>query len=258
MFYFHPIAGARFSNIIDVLCFEMTGCLRRRESLSTALMNPAVVRELIDDANSFKVGVLVQSGLSKLGVDSQFLGIKQCQHQAMASSMYIQRTREDIEAVLGDSGIRYAILKGVASDLLLYGGLGQRGTTDIDLLIDPEQQSETFEALATIGYYPQIRDSHRVSDPEHFQLLLCSSEPGRCPIDLHMQLNCDARFKDPGKGFLSRAQSYSTHSGFVRALEWHDQLTYLSLNLSASVFRGGVIKLLLDAYALLSQKEIDM
>jgi len=49
-----------------------------------------------------------------------------------------ERALSEIGAVLGDAGIEYAVIKGVANRLALYENPAIRGCHDIDLLVRPE------------------------------------------------------------------------------------------------------------------------
>lgn len=94
----------------------------------------------------------------------------------------------------GSAGIRAISLKGPAFALLTYGNIALRESTDLDLLIRPEDMSKACEAVTGLGY--QLR----------FQALDDAA--------LLRSRNCQFDFINPGRGTLIDLHWSALHKMF--------------------------------------------
>jgi hypothetical protein len=86
----------------------------------------------------------------------------------------------EIDVVLNDAGVAYAVIKGAASRLLLHENPAIRACHDIDLLVHPEDRVRTATALVEAGF-TAVSDALNISH----ELLLSR---GIVDIDLHWGL----------------------------------------------------------------------
>ena len=79
--------------------------------------------------------------------------LTQQQRKQLVSYLYTEQQKCELITTLQDSGIRFALLKGVAIAKPLYKERWYyRTVADVDILIDPEQLEQAFDKLKAIGY----------------------------------------------------------------------------------------------------------
>jgi hypothetical protein len=100
------------------------------------------------------------------------------------------------KALLDQAGIRFMVLKGVASEARWYGRTGERPCWDLDLLVDPGQFDRVDEALSLLQPDHVLRGHAgsliRAGHLQSFTVLF-----GRIVIDLHTDL---FKFGVPSRG----------------------------------------------------------
>ena len=72
----------------------------------------------------------------------------------LARNMMLRRALVDCVRVLGQQGIATIVLKGMEYEERLYGGMGARPTSDLDVLVENHHRRAAFEALRATGWTP--------------------------------------------------------------------------------------------------------
>lgn len=93
-----------------------------------------------------------------------------------------------VMAALADAGIRSAVLKGPLLGEAIYGDPGRRLSSDIDLLVTPEQLQAAVEVVRGLGYDAPTDYVERCGLPRlHFALV---HERGELPpVELHWRVH---------------------------------------------------------------------
>ena len=122
----------------------------------------------------------------------------------------------EIDAILEQRGIDYAVIKGGANRLLLYDNPAIRACHDLDVLVRPEDRLKAARALAEAGFEPRV-------EPGNISRELVLSR-NRADIDLHWALLREGRLReDPTPGMLERRRRV----GSIWALGAEDTLYLL-------------------------------
>jgi len=183
--------------------------MSRLDDYRTALLvaNPdvsgGVLFETLDDGGPGFVSFVVDHGLgplwhtrtgrdefhsSRVSTEAHYLA----QEQALSV----------IDSVLGDAGIEYAVIKGVANRLALYENPSVRGCHDIDLLVRPEDRARAASALVEVGF-TAMPDSDSIS-----RELILSRD--LVDIDLHWGLLREGRLRtDPTAAMIDRRRRFN-------------------------------------------------
>jgi hypothetical protein len=125
--------------------------------------------------------------------------------------------------LLADAGIRCSPLKGPLLGEALYGDVGRRSSSDIDLLVEPARLRDAVEVVRRLGYaQPRDRVDEHGLPLLHFALLHERAELP--PIELHWRIHWyESRF----------AQERLLAPAGVRAVDWRpaaaDELAALLL-----------------------------
>lgn len=101
-----------------------------------------------------------------------------------ARSLALVAAAEECLAAFARAGVDVVVLKGLAYESTLYGGLGSRPTSDIDLLVRERDRRAAFEVLDAMGFEPRAA-APGFDDPDYHEVAW-----RRAPveIDLHMAL----------------------------------------------------------------------
>jgi Uncharacterised nucleotidyltransferase len=103
-------------------------------------------------------------------------------------SAFLQLVSLRISAMLAEAGIRSAALKGPLLGEAIYGDLGRRLSSDIDLLVSPEQLPAAVEVVRELGYCAPTDYVQGDGLPQlHFTLV---HERGELPlVELHWRVH---------------------------------------------------------------------
>jgi hypothetical protein len=106
-----------------------------------------------------------------------------------AEALYMaqQKALYEIDELLGEASIDYAVIKGGASRLQLYDNPAVRACYDLDLLVRPEHRSRAASTLAGAGFSPHLIP-HGIS-----RTLVLSR--GLVDVDLHWGLLREGRLR---------------------------------------------------------------
>ena len=130
--------------------------------------------------------------LSPLAVDRSREDFATAVHQATEHGRrhggFLQMVAELLRAKLTEAGIRSRQLKGPALGELLYGDLGRRPASDIDVLVEADRLAEAVELARTLSYEAPLDRTDRVGLPQlHFAMLHERRELP--PLELHWRVH---------------------------------------------------------------------
>lgn len=122
-------------------------------------------------------------------VSSAFAGsVEQALEAGRRQGAFLELIGSRIMAELSGSGIRSEPLKGPSLGEAIYGDVGRRLSTDIDLLVAPEQLQASVEVLRGLGYEaPRDHVDGSGLPLLHFALLHEQSELP--PVELHWRIH---------------------------------------------------------------------
>ena len=145
----------------------------------------------------------------------------------------VEVVTERLTSALEQSGVPAVVLKGPNMARELYGDLGLRVTTDIDLLVRPSAFSTALEVLTANGYEAEPIDDWGDGLPL-FEVTLRAATEWSPVVDLHWQL----RWDDDGLSPAVLARSLPPDGQRPRRLAPLDLLTTLYLIYARDGFWG--------------------
>ena len=129
--------------------------------------------------------VQMADGRSSEGFDEAVLASTSA---ARRQGVFLQLMTDHVRGALTDAGIRSAPLKGPFLSEALYGDLGRRLASDIDMLVAPEELSAAVDVVRSLGYSPPTD----YVDRDHLPLLhfALTHERGELPpVELHWRIH---------------------------------------------------------------------
>lgn len=130
---------------------------------------------------------------------------------------------------LGSGGIDAIAFKGPVTSFALYGDLGLRGFTDIDLIVPGDDFHRTRSVLQELGLHPEVRLSERQARAlVHFRNeLTFSAQDQSFHVDLHWKLLVHhLRMLPDEEGVWERSVMVNLAGVKVRTLGTEDLLSY--------------------------------
>jgi hypothetical protein len=174
-------------------------------------------------------------------LDALVQGLEPGARRAMALGLRLQRACREVSAILSGADVApVAPIKGVALHACLYGSVGARNATDVDLLIPPESADRAHQALVEAGY------SHVIKDPARPSAMAVNYEnsylgPDGVLMDVHVGLAQVDRVDLDAAGMLQRAvmnpQLEPWGSTLVQ-LDPEDTLLILAVHLAQDAYQG--------------------
>ena len=127
--------------------------------------------------------------LAEAGADDGFASVvRQAVDAGRRHSAFLQLVSLRIVAMLADAEVRCTVLKGPLLGEAIYGDPGRRLSSDIDLLVSPEQLSAAVQVVRGLGYDAPTDYVREDGLPQlHFTLL---HERGELPpVELHWRVH---------------------------------------------------------------------
>ncbi len=103
-------------------------------------------------------------------------------------STFLQLVSAQTIRLLADAGIRCSPLKGPQLGERLYGDLGRRPSSDVDLLVVPEQLHAAVEVVRRLGYGPPTDRLDAAGLPA-LHLTLAHERDELPPVELHWRIH---------------------------------------------------------------------
>ena len=161
-----------------------------------------------------------------------FQEFERAYHQNLSCNFYFRKELQKILYVLQEHSIPVVVLKGAALIEDIYGDLGVRPMSDLDILVPQEQARQAFSLIQSIGYIPGAGDDDlEWSESHHHHLTQLFQRDGPSIVEVHTHI------LEPGNplrfdiaNFWNRAE-YSRIAGTrVLTLCPEDLLTHLCLH----------------------------
>jgi len=147
----------------------------------------------------------------------------------------LTRSLEEIVSLLDGAGIRVCTLKGPALAARLYDDPAVRVSTDLDLLVDPNDLERAARALRANGYIgaSDATTSYLLQHSHHLDF----SKEDAASIDLHFQAYVGFGVRVPAYALMDHAVEYAlTDSCHVLVPSPEDELMYLAVHAAGHSF----------------------
>lgn len=145
----------------------------------------------------------------------------------MGGVLKVKRLLSRTNAALRERGIRPVLLKGYGLGARLYGDPLLRPTSDVDLLVAPDEMDASRQVLTSLGLRPKPEsDDYYPPAYRHHEAF---EGPGGL-VELHFRLMANWGATWEGKTVLPRAVSAELEGQPVRYLSPEDELVYLALH----------------------------
>ncbi len=151
------------------------------------------------------------------------------QRRLVFQSLMMKALREQLGALSGDLRVPVVFIKGAFSEPVLYGGLGERFVSDVDVLVPAEELSRVAGALRQINYERVIYPQHRFSNDRAKEWTLNPVDGRGLTIDLHRGL-ANAPFSLDPATLIARSRYYDSVDGPILSLEPTDQVLYTAVH----------------------------
>ena len=148
-------------------------------------------------------------------------------HATMAGGMRLRRLLSRANEALRMKGVGPVLLKGYGLGVRLYPAPLLRPSSDVDLLVAPDEMEAARAALLSLGLSPK-QDSDDYYPPAYRHHEAFAGSPGM--VELHFRLMANWGSAWDGAGVLSRAISTSLEGLKVRYLCPEDEFVYLALH----------------------------
>lgn len=171
---------------------------------------------------------------------SNFQLLQQTYFHTLSRSTLMYNAFAEIAKVLSDNYIPVIALKGIYLSEKLYGDVGLRQMSDIDLLIKPEDADKCHEIFAGLGYKSQeeeLTEFEKKLEIVHFDPLVKNG----ISVELHLKLHRDnEKYKLDTSSLWSNAKLVSINSQLVYTLDLYDTLIHLCVHVDRHAKIGGV------------------
>ncbi len=158
------------------------------------------LRTVLQDAGAAFASFVVDHGLGPIWHErtgEEVFRTSRLAAEALFSAQ--EQAIEEVDGLLDQAGIEYALIKGGASRLLLYDNPAVRACYDLDLLVRPDDRVRAASLLVEAGFVAIAKE-----DNISRELVLTR---GPVDIDLHWGLLREGRLRyDPTSEMLARRQ----------------------------------------------------
>ncbi len=168
--------------------------------------------------------------LEKLVPDSFRESVKRIYNRTLYTNIILARELTNVLTVFSQHGINAIVLKGVTLAEQLYGNLGLRAVSDIDILVHPENISRAGHLLEEMGYQ-QFIQSQSWDHPFH-EAPYCRQAQFPLVIELHRNLDDENLISFSQGDIWQRAQPLEMQDGEIMVLSPEDNILFLSNHLT--------------------------
>jgi len=201
------------------------------------LLTPAEWEQVALLAHPHRMGSLVFKHASQAELLTVMLeAVRDSLKVAYCSAIVVNRTLQielaTILAAFAARQIEAVPLKGVMLAARYYPELALRPSSDIDLLLMPDQVTASAQALATLGYRPHAGSESQTGKHALRFLELQFTKPQGPTIELHTTLTRAPSYRKslPLPAVWSRTHLHQVGDRMVRCLAVRDELHYLCLH----------------------------
>jgi len=152
--------------------------------------------------------------------------VKNVYTRTLFTNIILSRELTNILTVFGQHGINAIVLKGVTLAEQLYGNLGLRAVSDMDILLHPEDISRAGHLLEEMGYQ-QLIESQSWNHPFH-EAPYCRQAQFPLIVELHRNLDDENLVSFSQDDIWQRAQLLEMQDGEIAVLSPEDNILFLS------------------------------
>ena len=165
--------------------------------------------------------------------------LRQSYFVTMSRSMMLYDAFSKVTKILHETEIKTVALKGIHLAEWLYGDIGLRQMSDIDLLVRKEDASKTLTVLEKNGYISYHNEvSDMISEQSgivHFQPM----QKGGVSVEVHINLHRKRKkYQLNPDDFIERAQPLTLNKSNTDVLEIHDLIIFLCVHLDKHFVKG--------------------
>lgn len=151
------------------------------------VLGPRIL-EMAEDPATVSIGGIAASSAEGSTREEFAAAVEQALQAARRQGTFLQLVTLRMLAMLADANIRCAPLKGPLLGEVIYGRTAQRLSSDIDLLVAPEQLSRAVEVVRGLGYGPP--SDHVLEDGLPLLHFVLVDERGKLPpVELHWRVH---------------------------------------------------------------------
>ncbi len=164
-----------------------------RNKVENLIKLPLNWEEVLESASWYGISPLLYNNLKGIQ-KTQFIPreamnkLKASYHANLARNMYVYGELKSIIEAYNKNGIEVIILKGAALAKIVYGDIGLRPMSDIDLLLKKEDLPHAEKTISDLGYIFKGNES-----PEWYRLNhkeICYIHPDRnIPVEIHWHIS---------------------------------------------------------------------
>jgi hypothetical protein len=189
---------------------------------------------------SHKMARLSNKALIPLAVQQQ---MQQVYYRTLSRSMVLQHAFILLTRNLQEAQIESVALKGIYLSNVLYGDIGLRQYSDLDILVRPEDGERTVQCLIDLGYRPH--------DPSVSPFIASQTEIVHYPplvkegvsVEVHIRLHRrNNNYELDTEVMLQRTVAFGITDITTHALCLHDLLIHLCIHLDKH-FVGGHVQM---------------
>ncbi|MGE6229115.1 nucleotidyltransferase family protein [Paenibacillus chitinolyticus] len=212
--------------------------------------------QIAEDLDLFSITAQVYHMLKekgRLGELPLFLQdhLKRKAEATLFQNLLLKTETDRLLRLFEEAGLQILLMKGIYFSERYYGGFGVRGTTDIDLLIQPENLSAAAAIVETLGF-----ERFDESDASHHVVYTREGAAGRLPITVEIHWGL-VEFRTADIDYdLFWSQSLPLQN-YVHIRRMSDSDTFYSICLHGSQHRMNSIRYFLDVVHLLQNADVE-
>ena len=102
---------------------------------------------------------ITSAGLSDMLPDHIMGNLEKGWRQSITRNAWLTERWKEVNGILTGSGIKHCLLKGMALEYTIYGGLGLRQMNDNDILVKKDEAVRAWQLLQDHGFQPEMLKS---------------------------------------------------------------------------------------------------
>lgn len=166
--------------------------------------------------------------------------LRQAYYLTLSRGMLMYEHFGKVARALALHGVPVVALKGIYLSEWLYGDIGLRQFSDIDVLVKPEDAPASLAILSGLGYRPQDEPESELDsklEVVHYTPMVLNG----VSIEVHVKLHQDnEKYRVGIEALWQNTQAAVINNAPVYALGLHDLLAHLCIHLDRHFYQGHV------------------
>ncbi len=167
--------------------------------------------------------------------------LKQTYYHTLSRNMVLYSVFRKVIKAFTDNGIPAVALKGIHLSEKLYGDIGLRQLSDIDLLVRKADGEKSLKVLREIGFVQSGDEvSHLIADSLgviHYPAMIFEGVSVEIHIELHREKN---NCRLDSEQIIARSETAVIHGVDTQVMEMYDLLIFLCIHLDKHFLMGQV------------------